>query len=117
MLDASGHITEGPGFNVFALRDGVVHTADRGVLEGISRRTAIELCDRLGIKLRVAPLTVAELRAADEVFLTSSSGGVLSIAKIDGEPLPAFPGPLTTALYDGYWALHDAPAFNDPVVY
>jgi branched-chain amino acid aminotransferase len=81
-------VTEGPGFNVFAVKDGVVHTADSGVLEGISRRTAIELCERLGIPLRIASLPVETVRDADEVFLTSTGGGVLPIAKIDGRPLP-----------------------------
>lgn len=117
VVDTHGCITEGPGFNVFAVKDGVVHTADRGVLEGVSRRTAIELCDALGIPLRVAPLPAAVLRGADEVFLTSSGGGVLPIAKIDGTPLPLFPGPVTTRVYDGYWALHDDPKFSDPVAY
>ncbi|HEY6355783.1 MAG TPA: aminotransferase class IV, partial [Burkholderiaceae bacterium] len=84
VVDADGCVTEGPGFNVFAVRDGTVHTSDRGVLEGISRRTAIELCERLGIALRLAPLPAELLRGADEVFLTSSGGGVLPIAKIDG---------------------------------
>jgi branched-chain amino acid aminotransferase len=51
------------------------------------------------------------------VFLTSTGGGVLPIAKIDGRPLPQFPGPITTRLYDAYWALHDDPAYRDPVNY
>lgn len=117
MVDAQGNITEGPGFNVFAVKDGTVYTADRGVLEGISRRTAIELCGRFGIALRVGPLPAALLRSADEVFITSSGGGVLPIARLDGRPLPAFPGPVTTRLYDGYWAMHDEAGLNDPVSY
>ena len=117
VVDAQGNVTEGPGFNVFIVKDGVVHTADRGVLEGVSRRTAIELCERLGIPLRVAPLPVAAVRGADEVFLTSTGGGILPIAKIDGQPLPQFPGAVTTRLYDAYWALHDEPVYRDPVNY
>jgi branched-chain amino acid aminotransferase len=117
VVDAQGNVTEGPGFNVFIVKDGVVHTADRGVLEGISRRTAIELCERLGIALRVSPLPVAAVRGADEVFLTSTGGGILPIAKIDGQPLPQFPGPITTRLYDAYWALHDEPVYRDAVDY
>lgn len=120
VVDAAGHVTEGPGFNVFAVKDGVVHTAGRGVLEGISRRTAIELCGGLGLPLNIAPLPVALLRGADEVFLTSTGGGVLPIAKVDGVALPrsaGFPGPVTTKLYDAYWALHDDPAYRDPVDY
>jgi branched-chain amino acid aminotransferase len=117
VIDAQGNVTEGPGFNVFIVKDGVVYTADRGVLEGISRRTAIELCERLGIPLRIAPLPVAAVRGADEVFLTSTGGGVLPIAKIDGQPLPHFPGPITTRLHDAYWAIHDEAAYRDPVHY
>lgn len=117
VVDAAGNITEGPGFNVFMAKDGVVHTADQGVLEGISRRTAMELCGRQGIPLNTAPVPAALLRSADEVFLTSTGGGILPIAKLDGVALPQFPGPITTRLYDAYWAIHDEAAYRDPVQY
>ena len=93
----------------------MVRTADRGVLEGISRKTVIELCGALAIPLRVAPVPAAELAAADEVFLSSTGGGVLPIAKVDGRPLPAWPGPITRRLQDAYWALHDDPRHRDPI--
>jgi len=115
VVDAAGHVTEGPGFNHFMVKDGTVRTAARGVLEGISRRSAIELCGRLG--LQVGPVPADALRAADEVFLTSTGGGILPIAKIDGVPLPAFPGPATRRISEGYWAMHDEPAHRDPVDY
>ena len=117
VVDADGCVTEGPGFNVFAVRHGVVYTADRGVLEGISRRTVIELCEKFDIPLRIAPLPVDTVRHADEVFLSSSGGGVLPIAKVDGQALPGFPGPVTQRLHEGYWALHEQPAYRDPVTY
>jgi len=117
VVDAHGDVTEGPGFNVFMVKDGVVHTAERGVLEGISRRTAIELCQRLSLPLRIAPLPAAAVRDADEVFLTSTGGGILPIAKIDGRPLRHFPGPITTRLRDAYWAMHDEAAHRDEVDY
>lgn len=118
VVDAEGCVTEGPGFNLFAVRDGVVRTPARGVLEGISRRSVIELCARLAIPLREEAIPAGELSEADEVFLSSTGGGVLPIAKIDGKPLRTpFPGPVTTRLYDAYWALHDEPAYSDPVDY
>jgi len=117
VVDAAGNIAEGPGFNVFMVKDGVVHTADSGVLEGISRRTAIALCERLQIPVRIAPVPAADMRRADEVFLTSSGGGILPIAKLDGVPLPHFPGPVSGRLYDAYWAIHEEAAYRDPVVY
>jgi branched-chain amino acid aminotransferase len=117
VVDTAGNVAEGPGFNVFMVKDGVVHTTDRGVLEGVSRRTAIELCQRLGLPLHVAPLPQTLFRQADEVFLTSTGGGVLPIAKLDGVPLPQFPGPVTLRLQAAYWALHDEAAYRDEVDY
>jgi branched-chain amino acid aminotransferase len=118
LIDAHGNLAEGPGFNVFLVKDGIVRTADRGVLEGISRRTAIELCRKMDIPLRVEPVPASELEHADEVFLTSTGGGVLPIAKVNGKPLRgSFPGPITQRLHDAYWALHDDPAYRDPVRY
>src|SRR5262249_52119687 len=52
VVDGAGNVTEGPGFNVFVVKDGVVRTAAEGVLHGISRKTVIELAARLGIPLR-----------------------------------------------------------------
>ena len=49
LLDSDGNVTEGPGFNVFMVIDGVVVTPDAGVLEGITRRTVGEICEQLGI--------------------------------------------------------------------
>jgi len=115
VVDAQGNVAEGPGFNVFMVKGGVVRTPDRGVLEGISRKTVIELCGALGIPLRVEPVAAVELASADEVFISSSGGGVLPIARIDGQPLGDFPGPTTKRLRDAYWALHDDPHYRDPV--
>lgn len=115
VVDAAGHICEGPGFNVFMVKDGVVRTTDRGVLQGISRRTAIELCQRMGLPMKIAPLPADEFRGADEVFLTSTAGGILPVAKIDGKPLPQFPGPVTSRLSDLYWAIHEEALYRDPV--
>ena len=115
VVDAQGHVAEGPGFNVFLVKGGVVRTPDRGVLEGISRKTVIELCGTLGIPLRVEPVPAGDLATADEVFLSTSGGGVVPIAKIDGKPLGHFPGPITKKLHAAYWALHTDPRYRDPV--
>jgi branched-chain amino acid aminotransferase len=86
--------------------------------KGVSRRTVLELCEALAIPLRVGALPADTLADADEVFLSSTGGGVLPIAKVDGKPVGAgFPGPVTQRLHDAYWALHDDPRHRDPVVY
>lgn len=117
VVDAQGNLAEGPGFNVFVVKDGVVRTPDRGVLEGVSRRTAIELCTRLDIPIRVEPVPASALASSDEVFITSTGGGVLPIARIDGQPLPGFPGPVTSRLQQAYWEMHAEPRYRDAVNY
>ncbi len=104
LLDAEGFVTEGPGFNVFSVIDGAVVTPDRGALEGITRRSVIELCDDIGLRCSVRPLAVAELRAADEIFLATTAGGIMPASRIDGRILcNDRPGPVSTALRERFW--------------
>ena len=53
LCDAQGFLTEGPGFNIFVVKDGKVTTPDRGSLHGITRRSVLELCAELGIEAAV----------------------------------------------------------------
>jgi branched-subunit amino acid aminotransferase/4-amino-4-deoxychorismate lyase len=118
LTDGEGHIAEGPGFNVFTMVDGVLYTPERGVLEGITRRTAIEIAREQGLDVRVEAMPVSLLYEADEIFLTSTAGGVMPVATLDGEPVGSGePGPTTTAIRDRYWALHDDPRFTLAVEY
>ena len=104
MLDLDGNVTEGPGFNVFAVTNGVVATPDRGVLEGITRLAVIELCGKLGLPCEIRPVPVDELRGADEVFISSTAGGVMGVTRLDDRILGNDrPGPLTERLHDAYW--------------
>ena len=121
LVDGAGHVAEGPGFNVFAVVDGALVTPAAGVLEGISRRTLIELARAAGIEVRIEPLPVAALRRASEVFLSSTGGGAIGISQVDGVPVAgrasgAF-GPITRQLQQAYWALHEDPRHVEPVDY
>ncbi len=116
--DAQGNVTEGPGFNVFAVREGLLWTPERGVLEGITRRTVLELADEAGIPTRVGPLAADALRDADEAFLTSTAGGVMPVTRVDDAPLGSrVPGPITTRLRERYWEAHDEPRWSQAVDY
>ena len=118
LVDALGNITEGPGFNIFVVENGGVTTPDRGVLEGITRRTVLAFCDELGIAAEVCPVTAGELRGADEVFASSTAGGIMPITRIDHAAVgDGKPGPLTGRLKDLYWKKHDDPAWTTPVAY
>ncbi len=104
LCDHAGNVTEGPGFNAFAVIEGRVVTPDLGVLQGITRRTVLEICAELGIETEVRPLPLAEFMEADEVFLSSSGGGVLPITKVDDRVLGnGAIGPVAERLGAAYW--------------
>ncbi len=109
LTDGRGHVTEGPGFNVFIVTDGRVATPDVGVLDGITRRTVIELCGLEGIPCQARAVAVTELKAADEVFITSTAGGAMPVTRIDGAPVgEGTPGPITQRLSSLYWSKQES---------
>lgn len=122
LTDDAGHVVEGPGFNIFALVDGVLVTPAEGVLEGITRRTVIEIARAAGLKVELRALPAAQLRGAQEAFLSSSGGGVLPVTRVDGQVLGTgagmgTPGPVTQQLLATYWDWHRDPAHSTPVLY
>jgi branched-chain amino acid aminotransferase len=116
LVDGDGNITEGPGFNLFAVAGGRVTTPRQGTLNGITRATTLELCAELGIEADEGVVTAGRLGAADEAFITSTAGGIMAVTRIDGAPLgDDRPGPLTARLTDLYWRKHDDPGWTTPV--
>ncbi|MEQ8232428.1 MAG: aminotransferase class IV [Gammaproteobacteria bacterium] len=113
LLNAAGEVTEGPGFNLFAVCDGVLWTPAAGVLEGITRRTVLELAQRAGIATRISMFGTDRLQAADELFITSTAGGVMPVTRLDGRPVgDGRPGAITRALRAAYWDAHSDPAWT-----
>jgi branched-subunit amino acid aminotransferase/4-amino-4-deoxychorismate lyase len=105
LLDSDGNVTEGPGFNVFFVIDDVVLTPEAGVLEGITRKSVIEICRDLGIPAKVGKVPAAEARAADEIFLATTAGGVMPASRIDGRIMGNDrPGPISTKIQETFWA-------------
>jgi branched-chain amino acid aminotransferase len=118
LTDSEDNVVEGPGFNVFAVKDGKISTPSRGVLEGITRRAVIELAGEIEIPLETRKVPAAEVREADEVFVTSTAGGIMPVTQVDGAPVgDGTPGPVTMRLRDAYWELHKDPRFVTPVDY
>jgi branched-chain amino acid aminotransferase len=116
LVDGAGNVAEGPGFNLFALADGRWLTPATGVLHGITRHTALELLDEMGIEAETGTLSVAALRGADEAFITSTAGGIMAVRTIDGRKLSrGAPGPVTERLTRLYWEKHNDPAWSTPV--
>lgn len=107
LCDAEGYLTEGPGFNVFLVRDGRVVTPDRGSLHGITRQSVLDLCAELGIEAAVEPVPRAALDEADEIFLATTAGGVMPGARIGHRILGNDrPGPVSLRLKQAYWEKH-----------
>lgn len=118
MVDTRGNLIEGPGFNIFTVKGRRITTPARGVLEGITRRTVIELSTTLGYEVMQNNLSAEEAITADEVFVTSTAGGIMPITKIDGRDISAgSPGPVTQELHDEYWALHEDSRYTIKIKY
>jgi len=118
LLDHDGNVTEGPGYNVFALVGNRLLTPESGALEGITRRTILELATAEGIKAGPETLPEQTFRAAAELFATSTAGGVMPIISLDGQPIgDGRPGPVTTLLRDRYWQAHQDPRYVTPIDY
>ncbi|HTR97185.1 MAG TPA: aminotransferase class IV [Candidatus Acidoferrales bacterium] len=89
LVGRSGHVLEGAASNVFVTRDGEVWTPplSADVLPGVTRALVFALCAELEIPCGERMLGLAEIRAADEIFLTNSVQEVLPLAMLEGHPV------------------------------
>ena len=118
LADADGNIIEGPGFNVFAYDGNTLRTPAVGMLEGVTRRTVLELSGEMGIPTAIEQFDTDVLRNAEEIFITSTAGGVMPATTLDGEPGgTGKPGPVTLRLRQVYWDAHDEERWTTPVNY
>lgn len=118
LLDFDDNITEGAGFNVFCIRDGVVSSPRRGALEGVTRASVFELCEVLGIEFDIRDIHVDEFCDADEIFTCTTAGGIMSASRINGRMMNNDrPGPISTQLKDLFWAKRAAGWHATPVDY
>jgi branched-chain amino acid aminotransferase len=118
LKDLDGHVAEGPGFNIFADVEGRLVTPGHGVLDGMTRRTIIELCPALGIEAVEGTLSPEQLRSANEVFLTTTAGGVIPVTLIDNVKIAdGRPGPKTVRLHAEYCKRRAAGWYAERVVY
>jgi branched-chain amino acid aminotransferase len=113
LLDCDGNVTEGPGFNVFALKGDVLVTPDRGVLEGITRKTVMEIARELAIECCEVTVSTDDLRRASEIIGTSTAGGILPIGSLDGVMVgDGRPGRLTRVIRAKYTEWQHSPKYT-----
>lgn len=111
LLNQQGAVAECTGANIFAVLDGVVATPPTtdGALDGITRRTILELCAEFGIPARERTLGRIDFFAADEAFLTGSGARVVPVRSLDGQPIgrgkngAQTPGPITRRLTEAFF--------------
>jgi len=103
MLDWRGHVAECTGANIFLIKDGVIHTPDPDCfLDGITRRTVIELANKRSYKIVERTILPDELKDFSEAFLTGTAAEVTPISQIDDHHYK--PGQITETLLNDYMA-------------
>jgi len=113
LTDEENNITEGPGFNIFCVDETGLNSPNKGVLEGITRQTVLDLAKELNVPFQLRPISLETLKSSNEVFATSTAGGIMPITKINGLPIGrGAPGEITRKLHKTYWDKHSDPAWS-----
>ncbi len=107
ILDTSGFVSEGTGQNIFIVRNGVLMTPPLpSVLEGITRKSIIEMARKMKIEVSETNFTRDEVYIADEAFFTGTAAEVTPIREVDGRTIgKGNPGPITKKLQDLFFKI------------
>ena len=99
LLDVHGNVSEGSGENVFIVREGVLATPGHSssILDGITRRSVIQIATDLGYPVTERDIARAELFLADEVFLTGTAAELVPVREVDDYPIGE-PGEITRVI-------------------
>jgi branched-chain amino acid aminotransferase len=103
LLTDDGYVADGPGENVFVIKDGVISTPplSTSILPGITRETVMQLARDLGYEVVERSMIRPELYLADEVFMTGTAAEVTPVRAVDDQEIGA--GPITLQLQHAYW--------------
>ena len=109
VLNKEGNVAEGPGENIFLVRDDEIYTPglSESILDGITRDTVIELAEERGYEVHDnVSISRGELNTADELFFTGSAAEVTPIRKVDNVTIGnGSRGPVTKELQQAYFDL------------
>ena len=116
LVDENNNITEGPGFNLFCVNGSGIFTPDHGVLEGITRQSVFDLAKELHLPIMKKSISVEELYNAEELFATSTAGGIMPITKVSGKEIgKGSVGNLTRQLHKLYWEKHSDDSWSTSI--
>ena len=115
-LDMEGYVCEAPGYNVFVVKNGEVLTPRDNILRGITRKAVIDLAREAGYTVIETRLETFDIYNADEAFLSSTAGGIIPIAALDGRTVASgHRGPVTKTIAEAYEALVQGGSESTPV--
>ncbi len=105
MPGLDGSILEGPGYNVFMVSNGkVISPPTENILVGITRETCFEIAKEIGLESAEQKITSHDIYNADEVFLSSTAGGVIGVREIDHRMIgTGQTGPVTKRIRENYF--------------
>ena len=86
LLDSDGFVAEGPGFNVLVVKDGALHTPQRNALPGITRKTVLEIAERMGLPTRIGDVSTDMLYGADEIIAATTAAASLRSPRWTANP-------------------------------
>jgi len=97
LLNERGEVAECTAANIFALKNGKIHTPplSSGCLEGVTRGILFEIAPEAGINVVEQTLKPEDLYSADEVFISSTNRNIIGVGEIAGHKIAAAPGPIT----------------------
>lgn len=106
LLDTDGFVAEGAGENVFLVKRGVLYEPEiTSALDGVTRRTVLELAGEMGLPTGARRITRDELYCADEVLFTGTAAEITPVVEVDRRRLAdGRPGPVTRELQRRYFA-------------
>lgn len=104
LLNWTGMVAEGPGENIFRVKDGTLSTppASSGILRGVTRDTLIQFAKEEGITFYRNDFTREELYTSDELFFSGTAAGIARIREVDGRVIGNGDHPMTTRLQEIY---------------
>jgi branched-chain amino acid aminotransferase len=105
LLDDHGHVCEGSGENIFVVRDGTIFTPPQtaSILDGINRKSAIQIARDLGFEVVERDIARAELYLADEVYLTGTAAELVPVREVDDHAVGSGePGEVTRAVQKAF---------------
>lgn len=105
MLNHDGIVAECTGDNIFIIKDGVIYTPPIhiGILDGITRRTVIELARKMGIEVLEKEFTLFNVYNAEECFLTGTAAEAIAVTQVDGRVIgDGVAGPITKKLLEAF---------------